>query len=195
MWANVKKCATSKKKLFATSLVLLGLSVLSGTTLAYISTVTQPISAQFPIEIPADSASTESAGSEIMLTTAESGNRTISIKNSGNIPVYVRAVVIATAGDTNTSAYAPENGDYTIEYADDTAWVLAEDGFWYYTALVASEDSTDSLIQDMQKHVSGEISVEVLVQTCNQDSVIQNWSSGVKGINDNGTLKIEEAER
>ena len=195
MWAKVKNCATSKKKLFATSLVLLGLSVLSGTTLAYISTVTQPISAQFPIEIPTTPASTESAASEIMLTKAEAGSQSVSVKNTGNIPVYVRAVVIATAGDTNTSAYAPENGDYTIEYADNTAWVLAEDGFWYYTALVASEESTDSLIQDMQKHVSGEISVEVLVQTCDQDSVIRNWSRGVMGINDNGTLKIEEAER
>lgn len=195
MWPKVKNCATSKKKLFATSLVLLGLSVLSGTTLAYISTVTQPISAQFPIEIPTTPANTESAGSEIMLTTAEDGNQSVSVKNTGNIPVYVRAVVIATAGETNTSAYAPENGDYTIKYADDTAWVLAKDGFWYYTALVASENSTDSLIQDMQKHVSGEITVEVLVQTCGQDSVIRNWGSGVKGINDNGTLQIEEADK
>lgn len=73
----------------------------------------------------------------------------VSIKNTSNIPAYIRAEVIVTwqDADGNILGKMPVAGaDYSITYPAESEWIPSEDGYYYYPASVAVGDSTPALI-------------------------------------------------
>ena len=75
--------------------------------------------------------------------------RNVTVKNTGDVDAYIRAVVIATFVSENGTvlATAPTEGvDYTVTWATD-GWVKGTDGYWYHGASVAPEATTAPLIK------------------------------------------------
>lgn len=72
----------------------------------------------------------------------------VSIKNTSDIPVYIRASIIVTWKDSDGNVYGqkPVAGtDYTMTMANDSKWV-PNGGYYYYTSPVAVGATTGTLI-------------------------------------------------
>lgn len=82
----------------------------------------------------------------------------VSVQNTGDVPAYIRAAVIIgwedAAGNPLIDENAPEKDrDYTIDMNLDSSstegeWVLASDGYYYYTMPVEGKEATDILIKE-----------------------------------------------
>ncbi len=96
----------------------------------------------------------------------------VAIKNSGNTPVYIRALVVITWQDTNgntilsTLPEAGEGKDYLITGKEE-GWLLGGDGYYYYTQPVQPGQSTAELVQsltDQNGDTTRQLSVDVIAQ-------------------------------
>jgi hypothetical protein len=166
-----------------------------GTMVAYIITKTDDIKNFFTppaLDIVLD-------GSEI------DGNI---IQNNGDIPVYVRAVVVfnwATTDENGNSVIlstAPVEGtDYTVTY-DTADWVQGSDGFWYYKKPLAAKNETGSSVSPLissvtQKTIKDDhvLQIQVIssaIQAIPADAVVESWSSAVTGVDTNGSLIVKQ---
>lgn len=191
-----KKRPGSKGILLILSLTVLCLSILSGSTLAYLVTGTNPIANIF--------------NHAVVSCKVLGGNsryaENVCIQNTGNIPAYIRAAIVVTFeregddGNTTVSSLVPEEGDYRIQFAENTNWKKGPDGFWYYTQPVAVNQSTETLILDCaaQKSVAPDgftLTIKVVasaIQASGTQAVTDSWSSGVQSRNGD-TLVIREA--
>ena len=72
----------------------------------------------------------------------------VTIKNTSDIPVYIRASIIVTWKDSEGNVYGqkPASSDYDMKMAANSGWVLGTDGYYYYTSPVAVGDTTGTLI-------------------------------------------------
>jgi hypothetical protein len=68
----------------------------------------------------------------------------VTIKNTSNIPVYIRAVLVPVWRDGNLNSGLPTAGTYTI--TPGSGWVLSGDGYYYHNGAVNPGDSTGVLI-------------------------------------------------
>lgn len=112
----------------------------------------------------------------------------VKIKNTSDIPVYIRAYIVVTWKDADGNVYGqkPVQGadkDYTMEIPSDTAWVTGSDGYYYYTSPVAVDGSTGTLISEC-KPVEGRapngynLSVEIIaeaIQSVPDTTVHEAW--------------------
>ena len=76
------------------------------------------------------------------------------IKNIGNIPIYIRTIVIVSWKDYEGKILqdVPEiNFDYSIKYSDSQNWIKSNDGFYYYKISINPEENTDVLIEQCQQ--------------------------------------------
>lgn len=179
----------ARGRILALSILALCLCILSGTTLAYLVTGTDPIANLFsPGQVSCEVISGED----------------VTIQNTGTVDAYIRAAVVVSwvNGDGVVSANTPEEGtDYTIAYAGNTGWKKAEDGFWYYTAPVAPEQSTGVLIDSCNTTRKAPpkgyiLSVEVVasaIQATPDDVVTKSWGSGVSAVS-SSKLTIKEVQ-
>lgn len=180
--------------LAAASLMALALTAALATR-AYLSKVTDPVT------------NTLTAG-KVEASVDESFDKTtkknVAIKNTGNVTAYIRAkVIVSWMSEDGTEVYAqsPEEGtDYTISYDGDSSWQQAADGFWYYTQPVDDGDETGILIKEA-KLADGvtppagyTLSIEIAasaLQSLPTSTVSDTWTSGVDGVNSDGSLKIK----
>ena len=75
----------------------------------------------------------------------------VAIKNSGNVPIYVRtAVVIKWKDNTGRilDVLPQKNTDYTISFSSSENWIESQDGFYYYKKILNVNDRTDVLIEE-----------------------------------------------
>lgn len=111
----------------------------------------------------------------------------VSIKNTGNLPAYIRATYVvtwrSTASSTEIYSRKPVEGlDYTIQFGS-TGWVSGDDGYWYYTGSVKPDDSTDHFITHIVPVGAApdgySLSVEILASAIQADPihvVEDNWN-------------------
>ena len=135
-----KKAFTRIKRstVLLTSLILL-VTCLVGTTVAYLFDLTDPIINIF---------TPSSVSCQVNEERFENDVKTnVYITNTGNIPAYIRAAIVITWKDNNGNVYAvsPISGqDYNI-VINQTDWIF-EGGFYYYTDDIPAESSTEPLI-------------------------------------------------
>lgn len=189
-----------KEKLLVVALAVLCLCILSGSTLAYLITGTGPISHIFTPGTVSCEVVKENE------TEAEGYANHVRIKNTGTVQAYIRAAIVVTFekvdkdGNITVSSITPDEGDYIIQFAENTNWKKGPDGFWYFTKPVDAGASTDELILycHKQKSVAPEgytLTVKVVasaIQASGTSAVTESWSSGVKKL-DGNTLVIKEA--
>lgn len=174
-----------------------------GGTLAYIFTLTGRIDNKFPASV---------VTTDVVETLDGNAKKNVSVKNTGDTTAYIRAKVIFQWEDEQGNVFGaePEAGtDYTItwtsfEASDDSQWILAADGFYYYTSPVEAGYQTDNLIEQIQTSATKQIgnttyylSVDILCSgiQASPDSVVKDhWSSGVSAVNNTIlTIKKEDA--
>lgn len=125
--------------------------------------------------------------------------RDVSIKNTGDVPVYIRAAVSIywNAEDGSVVAQAPvENTDYTIAWGSSSNWVKYGD-LYYYLLPVDPGASTDLLIDRCtQLDITADgksLVVDVLaqaIQAVPADAVQDAWGITV---GEQGKLNLDAA--
>lgn len=107
------------------------------------------------------------------------------IKNTGNVPAYIRGAVVVNWVDEYGGVYGSmpmEGVDYTIHW-NDNAWDLdASDQFYYYGPVVDVDESTGPMIERVDVYTNApegymfrlEIVAEA-IQSVPQEAVIDAW--------------------
>lgn len=94
----------------------------------------------------------------------------VKIKNSGNIPIFVRTAIIIIWKDSNGKILADipeENVDYSISFSSSTNWIKSEEGYYYYIKPLDVNESTDILIEEctqIQEYDDKVLEVSILTQ-------------------------------
>lgn len=164
----------------------------AGATLAYLSHQSG-LTNQFQIAEVSTKIEEDFAGGDT--------KKDVSVKNTGDVPAYIRAAVIIGWEDAEGSPLideeAPkEDTDYTIDMnlnssSDEGEWVLASDGYYYYTMPVAGKAATDILIKeckeqklDVHKADGKYLVVDIAAQSIQAEpaaAVLDAWRTGSSG--------------
>lgn len=122
----------------------------------------------------------------------------VAVKNSGSAPAYLRVAVDIYWQDQNGARLwdePVEGTDYAIVWGDKvdaaatnspSSWVLASDGFYYWTSSVAPMGETDVLIKSVtekkveEKNLVVDISTQA-IQSTPDDAVADAWGCTVEG--------------
>ncbi len=167
-YENAKHHGRGRKGVALTvSLILLVLAVVGG-TVAFLSAKTAPVVNTFNY-----------SKSDIDIEENVDGGvkKNVTIKNSGDVDVFVRAKVILTWKNSKTgevSAVPVKDPDYKMTLGD--RWCLAADGFLYCKDRVASKAPSPLLIKEASP-VAGKapegysLSIEILAQGIQADGV------------------------
>ena len=118
------------------------IGIAGGTTAAYLLDETTPLQNSF------DPVFVECEVEEVFDKTTKSN---VTIKNTGEIDAYIRAVFVVTwvASDGSIYSTAPARGvDYELVLGA-SGWEVGSDGFYYYTSAVAPGASTSTLIDSL----------------------------------------------
>ncbi len=107
-----------------------------GTTVAYLFTATDPVENTFT---PA----TVSNDIEENFDSVEKTN--VTVENTGEVPVYVRATYVAYWVDADGKVY-PEAPVVTVDMGTENGWILRSDGIYYYSSVVPVGGSTNAFI-------------------------------------------------
>lgn len=135
------------------------LTALAGSTLALLTQTPQPVENRFFLA--------SGPTPEIEENFDGTVKQNVTVKNTGDIPCYLRAAVIITlrGEDGSVLAQAPQAGvDYSIQYAQDTGWFQGEDGFWYYRYPVSPGGITQALIESCTALQAGSLEVTIVSQ-------------------------------
>jgi hypothetical protein len=192
-----------KRHMLTIALVSVICCIISGVTLAYVFTHTDPLENTFdPSKVSCQVLEGEDGN------TFDGETKTdVQIQNTGETDAYIRVAVVVTwmseDKKTVTASVPQENTDYSITYAIGSGWLKGADGFWYYTSPVAVDDITKVLISDCHLLDTATIpegfylSVEIVasaIQSTPEYVVTQQWSSGVNSVGTDGTLTIKTGE-
>jgi len=201
---KMRKHQLDRAKVVMVSLVALAVMAV-GTTLAYFLTNTPTVNNVF-------------TPSHVTTVVDEKfdGNvkRDVRIQNTGNTAAYIRAAVVYTwqdgnGQDGNGNVYggsAPEAGtDFNqilaSDWGESGAWVLAADGFYYWTKPVAAKGYTGKLINEISMKDSANapegytLCVEILgsgIQSVPTSVVKDEWQSGIRAVSEDGVLTVKQ---
>lgn len=159
----------SKKTLTALVSVALLLLVGSGSTLAYLFTNTDSVKNTFtPAQVSCAVVENNEEYTANAVNVESKSN--VTIKNTSNVPAYIRAAIIVTWKSTDGKVYAakPVNDkDYTLNIGE--SWTQ-KGNFYYYDSVVAVGGSTSALITSAAKTANAEppagynLSVEIVAE-------------------------------
>ncbi len=194
---KIKKSTTGKAALLLAAQVL-AIAAVIGATAAFLVVHSAEIANIFnPSEV--------TCVVEEDITTTPGTKKDVKIENTGDIAAYIRAAVVVTWQDANGNVYGQKpkaETDYTIEFntGAGSKWVLAADGFYYYTSEVAAGDTTATLINscapvaDKSPESSYSLNVEIVASAIQSkpDRVVEEaWSNDKVTITANsGTLTV-----
>ena len=133
-YSNKKKRRLAPWAALALALVLT-LSV--GGTIAYLITDTGPVTNTFT-----------PGKTDISIDEQINGpsKNEITVKNDGNVPVYIRVVIVANY-HTNMGDVCGQHSSVSVPaFSLNSNWLKASDGFYYYKKPVSAGGSTENLI-------------------------------------------------
>lgn len=143
-----------KRAAVAALAIALVLVAAIGGTIAYLVTNTNPVVNTFT---PGET----TPGIEEKV---ENGvKKSIVIKNEGNIPAYIRVMLVGNTVDTNGIVTGSFDVSTRFTY-NNTDWVKGGDGYYYYTKPVAAGEETSNLLGTTIAVANGE-TVTVLAQS------------------------------
>lgn len=153
-------------------LLLLGAAV--GSTVAFLTTKTEPVGNSFEYA----KVSCEVTGSK----------ENVQIKNTGNTAAYIRAAYVVTWRDADGKVAVSVPGDYSYTLTENLGnyWSKGTDGYFYYSLPVFPGSSTEERPLDCAVTYPGNpeytLSVEVLaeaIQSEPADAVQQAWGATI----------------
>lgn len=187
------KLFKNKKSIAMLVSIIALLTIVVGTTIAYLYTNTPSITNTF-------------TPTKVTTTIEEKPGKVkeeVKVKNTGEIDAYIRATVIVTWKNADGNVYATEpvkDKDYTVTYPTDTGWKKGSDGYYYYTRKVKPGVSTGVLLTECKPTETStapegyHLSVEILasaIQAEPASAVVDAWSSvtGVDSTSKNLIIK------
>ena len=175
----MKKRISVKKTMLIVSAVLL-IAVAIGTTTAFLVDETPPLTNTFqPVSV--------SCAVQESFDPTTNLKKDVSVKNTGDIPAYVRATVVVTwvSEDGNTTyGGAPVAGVHYTVVMGQNGWQQGSDGFYYCTAAVEAGGTTPILLASATP-VAGQapegyrLSVQIVASAIQADpaeAVTSAWS-------------------
>lgn len=136
---NPRKPRRRAVRMNKTAILLLAVILLAGavigTTVAYLTTNTSAIVNTFEYA---------KVSCDVEETFKNDEKSNVQIRNTGNIPAYIRAYVVVNWLDSagNIVPSVPSGYDYDLKMPIDSRWVLKDDGYYYYSDPVAPDDAT-----------------------------------------------------
>ena len=182
--------AAKRKALVLLSVVAVLAVLFVGTTAALLVSTSGPVTNTFK---PAD------IGCSVSEVFENNVKRDVGIVNTGDTEVYIRAAIVVTWQDGNTSQPSvygkmPTTADYTMELNLDD-WFQDSDGFYYCRTPVAAHQSTPVLIEECTANQNTTpagygLHVEILgsaIQSVPAEAVHELWK--VVSVNSDGNLE------
>lgn len=123
----------------------------------------------------------------------------VAVKNVGNVPVYIRAIIVTNWKDSNGNIVgdAPiKDTDYTMELSNSTNWIKGADGYYYYKLPVQPGKSTEILIDTLKQiveHENQDLVVDIIAQSIQAEpdkAVIESWDVEVT----DGIISLKDEE-
>ena len=183
---NGKRVMKTKQPVALLALLVLLCCTVAG-TVAYLVTSTDPVTNTFT---PAH------VSTEVNESFTGGVKSNVTIKNTGDIPAYIRAAVIINWADANGNVYGggtpaastkEVTGDYTISYNTDGSWKQIGD-YWYYTKPVAADSLTEKALIESCSPVAGKAPEGYNLQVTILADGIQ-----ADGVGSNGKTPMEDA--
>lgn len=138
--------ASKSKRILLTALIALILTAAVGGTVAWLTTSAGPIKNIFdPSRVTC----------EINETFAGSVKTDVSVKNTSDIPAYIRVALVAAWQDASGNA-AGGKGSWTPSFIPGNDWIKGGDGYYYYTKAVAAGANTGALIDSITLAADGD---------------------------------------
>lgn len=141
---NPRKPKRRAVRMNKTAILLLAVILLAGavigTTVAYLTTNTDSITNTFEYA---------QVTCEVEEKFDHAEKKDVQIKNTSNIPAYIRAAYVVNWRDAagNIVAKAPDGYSYSIKENPDGTWVKGENNFFYYpTPVDPQKETTGSLL-------------------------------------------------
>ena len=169
----------SKRTLITLIAVALLLLTAAGTTLAYLKDNTVTVQNIFQ---PGKVSCAVVENGQVYPANAVnvSSKSDVTIRNTGNVPAFIRATILVTWKSANGTVYAakPVAGeDYTLEL-NTAAWTRDADGFYYCQSGVEPNAETARLIKSANQRRSGPegytLSVEILAEAIQKEALADN---------------------
>lgn len=158
--------------LWAALALALVLTLTAGGTVAYLFTNTDAVTNTFT---PA------STGIEVPEEFDKNAKTSIKVKNTGDIPVYVRVMLVASYQNDAGEVCGTHTPNHTINY-DTTNWILIGDYYYYKKPVAANNGETENLLAaniSMDTDQDGcKEHIDVLAQAIQAeptDAVINSW--------------------
>lgn len=117
------------------------------------------------------------------------------IKNSGNVPTFVRTAVIIQWKDNEGKILYEnpvKNTDYSISFSSSSNWIKSSDGYYYYKNPLQVNESTDILIEEciqLQEYIDKKLEVSIITQGIQAEptnAVREAWNVNIT----NNTISI-----
>ena len=189
-----------KNKIALLAILTLAICLAVGSTIAYLFDITGVVTNIFDPGV---------VTTEVTESFEDGVKSNVAIKNTGNVEAYIRATYVVNwkneAGDVYGNFEPVEGVDYELTLAK-TGWVQGQDGFYYWTKPVLSDDeaptncSTGVLVESctMKKRPADlpegyTLSVEILgsgIQSRPAAAVEQAWPAVEV---DNATKELKRA--
>lgn len=145
---------------------------------------------------------------QVVETGTDNVKRNSSVRNTGNVPVYIRAAIVLSWQDVDGNALwseGPEQGrDYQISITSAPGlnggeWIRASDGLYYYNLPVEPGGKSTILVRELRelsvsshreegKYLTADIQVQA-VQAEPAEAALDAWGG------DNGSVKSVEERK
>lgn len=166
-------------------ILLIGTAV--GTTVAYLTTKTEPVENTFEYA---------KVSCEVTEQSEDNTKKNVQVKNTGTTDAYIRATYIVNWLDAqgNIVASNPAGYSYNVTENPDGKWTQGTDGFFYYTSSVAPGASTEGSLltctvtrpENSEYTLSVEIVAEA-IQSTPEKAVQEAWDVTVS----DGKLNVQ----
>ena len=186
----MKTRKTYQKAALLLSLALLAVAVVGG-TVALLTVGTDSVTNTFDVGSVACRVNYDYTITNIAGTVSSDGTL---------VDAYIRAAVAVNWVDNYGNLYGSAPS-YTI--TPGTGWVLAEDGFYYYTSPVAPEDNTSKVCTVNNTPGLGPsgyaLTVQIVAEAIqaagvngsDEAAVLEAWSTGISAVSDTGVLTVK----
>lgn len=179
-----------KKTLTALVSVALLLLVGSGSTLAYLFTNTDSVKNTFtPAQVSCAVVENDQAYTSNTVNITNNNKSNVTIKNTSNVPAYIRAAIVVTWKKADGTVYAvsPKASEYHLEIGTD--WTKSGD-FYYFKSDVDADHSTSALIisayQNSNAPTGYYLSIEIVAEAIQAEgmgvtSALNAWAKAASG--------------
>ena len=131
---------------------------------------------------------------EVKITVNETFDGTtkedVTVTNTGDIPVYIRAAVVITWKDSKGNVEIADASDYSLTPATPSGWIAGGDGYYYWPSPVEKNGSTGQLIETCTAYAANapgadyKLHVEILaeaIQSVPTSAVTDAWKVQLSG--------------